>query len=764
VRTELRILIVEDVPAEAEIAAYHIRSAGIGCTWRRVEREREFRDALAGWHPDLVISDFTLPEFDGMEALAIAASAAPDIPFLFLSGTIGEERAIKALKCGAVDYVLKSNPARIGPAVHRALEEAEQRRARRAAEHHVQHLSRVLQMLSGVNAAVVRIPEREKLLHEACRLAHRVAGYSFAFVALVDPGTGTARPVAWAGDNVQELRDVVFSVNDQDANVTSTVLRTGEATISAFVPNRGTVDPTDTIFAAAQAFACLPLAVDGTPVGALMFGARPGTEMNEEELRLLGEVASNLSFALQYLDKQDEVRFLSYFDALTGLAKRALFCERVGRAVASRNGEPPPRESVVVFDIEQLSTLNDAFGRHVGDLLLQCVADRLKDRLHGTDRAAHLSGGTFAALVTAESGNELRQLRMLVTELFGEPFVIQGRQIPVSVCSGIAIYPENGRDAATLVQNAEAALKTAKAGGEKILRHKPGMNSALAERLATEHRLRGALDRSQFVLHYQPKVSLSTGRIVGVEALLRWMDPVRGLVAPNGFLPILESTGLIGSVGEWALRQAAEDSLRWASLGFPAVRVAVNAAPVQLRRRDFASKVIEASSRLDARQGWGLDIEITEGALLDDASWTLRTLRVLRGAGVRIAIDDFGTGYSSLSRLSQLPVDTLKIDRSFTSRLPGDQAGCTVATTIIALARAFNMSTVAEGVETREQLEFLQRGGCSESQGYLHSRPIPAAEFELLLAQHTDLRTGPPANPAAAVRQDDSPGRGHQAR
>ena len=749
-RTELRILIVEDVPAEAEIAAYHLKSAGLACTMRRVEREDEFREALMHWHPNVVLSDFTLPQFDGMEALEIAARLAPDIPFVFLSGTIGEERAIKALKCGAVDYVLKSNPARIGPAVRRALEEVEQRRARRAAEHHAQHLSRVLQMLSGVNAAVVRIANREKLLNEACRLAHRTGGYSFAFVALIDPGTGTARPVAWAGENVQELHDVVFSVNEEDTSVTATVLRTGEATISAFVPTAANFDPTDTILSATQAFACLPLKVDGTTVGALMFGARPGVEMDDEELRLLGEVASNLSFAIQYLDKQDEVRFLSYFDSLTGLAKRALFCERVGRAIGAHDSEPI-RASVLVFDIEQLSTLNDAFGRHVGDLLLQCVADRLKDRLHGTDRAAHLSGGTFAALCATEPGNELRQLRAQMGELFSEPFVIQGRQIPVSVRSGIAIYPENGRDAATLVQNAEAALKTAKAGDEKMLRHKPGMNTALAERLAVEHRLRVALDRNQFVLHYQPKVSLITGRIVGVEALLRWMDPVRGLMAPNAFLSILESTGLIGTVGEWAVRQAAEDCVRWASLNFPPVRAAVNAAPVQLRRRDFASKVIDAAALLDAQRGWGLDIEITEGALLDDASWTLRTLRVLRGAGVRIAIDDFGTGYSSLSRLSQLPVDTLKIDRSFTSKLPANEAGCTVVSTIIGLARAFNMSTVAEGVETRQQLAFLQRAGCSESQGYLHSRPIPAAELELLLAHHTDMRVEAPPNDEVAV-------------
>jgi EAL domain-containing protein (putative c-di-GMP-specific phosphodiesterase class I) len=271
-----------------------------------------------------------------------------------------------------------------------------------------------------------------------------------------------------------------------------------------------------------------------------------------------------------------------------------------------------------------------------------------------------------------------------------------------------------------------------------MLRHRPGMNSALAERLATEHRLRAALGKNQFRLYYQPKVSLATGRVVGVEALLRWLDPVRGLLAPGAFLPILESTGLITSVGEWALMQAAEDCKRWERLGFPPVRVAVNAAPVQLRRRDFASKVIDAAAGLSSDQGWGLDIEITEGALLDDSAWTVRTLRVLRSAGVQVAIDDFGTGYSSLSRLSQLPVDTLKIDRSFTSRLP-EASGYTLVSTIIGLARAFSMTTVAEGVETVEQLSVLARAGCDQSQGYLHSRPVAAHDFELLLTQNSGL-------------------------
>jgi len=234
-------------------------------------------------------------------------------------------------------------------------------------------------------------------------------------------------------------------------------------------------------------------------------------------------------------------------------------------------------------------------------------------------------------------------------------------------------------------------------------------------------------------------LTLADNCIAGVEALLRWADPERGLIAPGIFLPTLEASGLIAPVGEWALVQAASDCRRWRRLGLPPLRVAVNAAPSQLRRRDFASKVLEAVSSLSVDEGWSLDLELTEGALLEDSAWCLRTLRVLRGAGVRIAIDDFGTGYSSLARLSQLPVDTLKIDRYFTSRVPDDSGGCTLVTAIIGLARAFNMTTVAEGVETAEQLAYLREAKCHETQGYLHSRPIAAPDLEKLLLSPSPL-------------------------
>jgi EAL domain-containing protein (putative c-di-GMP-specific phosphodiesterase class I) len=303
----------------------------------------------------------------------------------------------------------------------------------------------------------------------------------------------------------------------------------------------------------------------------------------------------------------------------------------------------------------------------------------------------------------------------------------------VTVKCGIACYPENGREANELVQNGEAALKEAKASGERYLHHRLEMNSALAARVGMEHRLRAALQNDQFVLHYQPKLRVQSAKIEGVEALLRWQDPEHGLVYPGTFLPILESAGLMPTVSAWALRQAAADSREWRLAGLPAVRVAVNISPPELRRRRFVQEVLEAVGPLAEDPKWGIDIEVTEGALFGDSSSCVHALRLLRAAGMRIAIDDFGTGYSSLGRLSELPIDSLKIDRVFTSRLPTDRKSCTLVATIIGLAHAFGMTTVAEGVETPEQLDYLLRAGCDESQGFLHSRAIPRAEFERLL-------------------------------
>jgi diguanylate cyclase (GGDEF)-like protein len=739
---ELRLLILEDVAAEAELAVKALEQAGLNCDWRRVENETRFRVELRMLRPDIVLSDFSLPRFDGMSALAIVAAEAPDIPFIFVSGTIGEERAIEALKHGAVDYVLKENLARLAPAVKRALGEAASRRARQRAEERVARLTRLLQMLSGINAAVVRVRDRSQLLEEACRIAHVVGNYVCAFVVLIDPHSRIARTAAWAGAGGDRQEEVSFQVDDRGRSekgesITGRALRTGEPALCddiAQVPGPWRFADTLAVLGI-RCIASIPLLIDETPVGTFTVGgAEPGM-FGEEEVRMLQEVAANLSFALQYLHKEDAVRFLSYFDPLTGLAKRGLFCERLARSLGRHAGES--QEVVVVaFDVERLGAINDSLGRHVGDGVVQFVADALRRNFGGSEWLAHLEGGNFAAVVLdcASYEEAVRLIHDRITAAFGKPLALAGHEIPVAVRAGLARYPENGVDAEALLQNAEAALHKARNTGERFLRYRRELSSEVADRLALERRLRMALDGDQFMLHYQPKVSIATGELVGAEGLLRWNDPQRGIVAPAVFLPVLESTGLIVGVGEWVVHQAARDLARWTGLGLKPLRLAVNVSPLQLRDPEFCARFLAAVRRRLGGAG-GIDIEITEGALLDDTVFLGRTLQVMRDEGVRVAIDDFGTGYSSLSRLADLPVDTLKIDRSFISRLAGDKTVQAVVGTIVSLARAFELSTVAEGVEREEELSLLRGLECEQSQGYLHSPPLPAEEFEALLAR-----------------------------
>ncbi len=862
----VRLILVEDMPMEAEIAVRHLEAGGFSCQWSRVDSEAGLKEALEAGRPDLILSDFTLPGFDGLTALEMAQAKMPDVPFIFLSGTIGEERAIDALQRGAVDYVLKTNLERLAPAVRRALSEAQSHRQQRALEEqlrdivatsqdwiwehdregrftfcsesvrqilgyhpadllgtnasqfvhpedlaaldfamhtlgpnqrtasnlqarwrhrngsyrwlernmlalldesghvsgyrgserdfterrrqekHISRLTRVLKMLSGVNSAMVRIRQRSEILVEACRLATTAGGYASAMVALIEPGTHSARPAAWSGsiDN-QTAQQMTFSIAEQakdDTSVIGRVLRTAAPLIcndlhSLEMPLAARAPLLDSGFRSVVAY---PLIVDGTPVGALMLTSFDVGAVGDEESRMLRELVANLSFALQYLHKEDEVRFLSYFDPLTGLAKRGLFCERLVRSLEPRIGRRGT-PAVAVLDIEHLSSLNDSFGRHAGDLLLQQVADRLKRHMDSTELLAHFGGGTFGLIMEADGDEDeaVHWLQEQVAEVFRAPFTVDGRGIPVDVKCGFARYPDNGHDANALVQNAEAALRSAKSTGEKYLPHRLELSSAVVSRMTMEHRLRGAVDRQEFELHYQPKVDIKTKQVRGLEALVRWRDPDAGLVMPGVFLPLLESSGLIVSLGDWILRQAASDLRRWQGAGITPGRIAVNISPVQLKRRTFADHLLDLVGEWRS-DNVGIDIEITEGVLIDDVSSAVSQLRLLRRAGIRVAIDDFGTGYSSLSRLAELPVDMLKIDRTFVNVLTGSGTGRTVAQTIIALGKAFNMTTIAEGVETPEQLEMLANLGCDQSQGYLHSRPLPVADLEPLL-KNGGLRT-----------------------
>src|SRR6185295_12451804 len=309
------------------------------------------------------------------------------------------------------------------------------------------------------------------------------------------------------------------------------------------------------------------------------------------------------------------------------------------------------------------------------------------------------------------------------------PFHLNDSVFRIAAKVGIALFPDDGADADTLFKNAEAALKKAKVSGERYLFYTQQMTAMLAGKLNLENQLRQALDNEEFVLHYRPKVNLGSGKITSAEALIRWNNPRTGLVPPGQFIPILEETGLIYDVGRWALRKTIADYLRWRAAGLPAVRIAVNVSPLQLRNRGFVAE-IEQIIGVDAQAAAGLELEITERLIMEDVKNSIASLRAIRAMGVRIAIDDFGTGFSSLSYLARLPVDTLKIDRSFVVDMTAGPNGLSLVSTIINLAHSLKLKVVAEGVETEEQSRLLRLLGCNEMQGFLFSRPVPAAIFE----------------------------------
>jgi diguanylate cyclase (GGDEF)-like protein len=744
--SKLRLVVVEDSVADAELVARQLAKAGLDVVMHRVQTEAEFISALREKQPDVILSDFSLPQFSGLRALDVATANAPDTPFIYVSGTIGEERAIDALRRGATDYVLKTNLSRLSSAVERALREAALKADQRKSEHQrceqevrLQRLTRTYRMLSSTSSAILRLRNRIDLLDEVCRIAVNQGGYERVSISLIDTDTRVLRPRACAGTDSEPLRavDSVELDSAAEPGMAERAICTGAPSVrNDLAGEPQTAERHDVLMAQGyRAVAALPLSIDGTPIGVITLFNAQSEVFDEAELGVLLELTANLGFALQYLAKDEAVHFLSYFDSLTGLAKRPLFCERLAQRLSDDAADGNGR-TIVVFDVQKLGTINDSLGRYVGDRLIEKIAVRLKQAYADPECVAYFGGGTFAVML-ADMGNSSdtgRLMQNAAAQSFVEPFYIDGHELRISIRSGLAFYPHDADSADALVQDAEAALKAAREDNEKYMLYGLVTQRPTSRSLALEARLTGALEREEFLLYYQPKVNIDSGRIEGLEALLRWQDVQDGLVPPSLFVPLLERSGAIVDVGEWVLLQAAGDIRRWVAAGLTDIRVAVNVSPLQLRRRDFVERVL-ASIKPAIKQPAGVDIEITESMLMQDLELSIGKLSQLREAGIGVAIDDFGTGYSSLRLLARLPVDTLKVDRSFIQSIADSPNMMTLVSTIVSLARAFNMKTVAEGVETAEQLQLLRLIKCDQAQGFLHGRPTPASEVPSVIAR-----------------------------
>ncbi len=455
-----------------------------------------------------------------------------------------------------------------------------------------------------------------------------------------------------------------------------------------------------------------------------------------------GEIIALVHIARDITDRknyEDRLQYLANHDGLTGLPNRTLFLDRLNQEL-SRSRRYNYNLAVLFLDLDRFKIINDSLGHEVGDELLQAVGDRLLSCVRESDTVARLGGDEFVIILSDIQHEKAAAITAKkVIDAIAEPFILTNHEYFVTTSIGISMFPTDGEDANTLIKNADVAMYRAKEQGKNNYQlYSPAMNARAIERLALENSLRHALEREEFFLHYQPKVSLTTGKITGMEVLLRWQHPQQGLIPPGKFISILEENGLIGVVGEWILRTACQQNKQWQQAGFEPLRLAINLSARQFREQNLTGAILNVLLKTGLDSQW-LELEITESLLMEHKDMVIETLHQLHTNGVRLAIDDFGTGYSSLSYLKRFPIHTLKIDRTFIKDIPANGDDAAIAQAIIAMAHSLGLSVVAEGAETAEQIGFLLENRCDEVQGFYFSKPLSVDDFTQLLMENRQL-------------------------
>jgi diguanylate cyclase (GGDEF)-like protein/PAS domain S-box-containing protein len=606
--------------------------------------------------------------------------------------------------------------------------------ARKLAESRIKYLNRVYAVLSEVSSLIVRASCLDELFNEACRIAVNSGEFRMAMMCTFDADTQKITPVASEGKD-ESLLNSIKELLASDESASQNIFYTAITEKQAIVSNDYLIDPR-VLFGQQYAesnvrsMAVLPLIIADKAVGAMAIYSVEVEFFHAEEMKLLTELANDISFAIDHIAKQEKLNYLAYYDELTGLANRSLFSERVAQHIRSsvRSGH---KLLLCLFDLERFNSINDSLGRLAGDEVLRLAADWLRDYSQDVNLLARIDADHFAMVLPeiGQDGPSAYLIEKMGSAFNEHRFRLNDTDFRITTKVGIAVFPDDGSDADTLFKNAEAALKKSKIGGEPYLFYTQKMNAAVAGKLTLENQLRKAIDNEEFVLYYQPKIDIVSGEVNSAEALIRWNDPITGLVPPGKFIPILEETGLIHEVGRWALKQAIADNLRWRKAGLPAIRIAVNVSALQLHRPSFIGEIEDAVA-IDAHAAEGLELEITESIIMNNIEHNITSLKSIQAMGITVAIDDFGTGFSSLSYLSKFPVDTLKIDRSFVIEMTTGPEGLVLVATIITLAHAFKLNVIAEGVETEEQSNLLKGLGCDQIQGFLYSKAVPVEEFE----------------------------------
>jgi diguanylate cyclase (GGDEF)-like protein/PAS domain S-box-containing protein len=594
----------------------------------------------------------------------------------------------------------------------------------------VLRLNHLYTVLSGINTAIVRIRDTQTLFEESCRIAVELGKFRLAWIGLIDERGRTVKPVAVAGcdDGYVACLNLSLDAAPGCEGPAASSIREGRLQVCNDIESDPAMTPwrDQALQRGYRAVAALPLKTEGKVTGCLALYASEAQFFRDEEVHLLAELSADIGFSLDHIATEERLNHLAFYDALTGLANRTLFVDRLSQIIERSHGRP---FAVLVFDIDRFMQINETLTYEAGDFFLRVLAERLRDIVPETALAR--PSGDDIALCLSDIEGEADVVRFITETLLPavtKPFHYGDQELRIALKLGIACFPQDAKDAETLLNQAELAHRETKNVGEAFLFFAPDMNVRAAEFLILETKLRGALEEGQFVTYYQPKVDLVTGKMYGVEALIRWRDPANGLVAPGGFISVLEETGMILEVGRWMIEEAGRQYLQWLETVPAPPKIAVNVSPIQLRQKNFVSEV-EAALKVCLDRRGCLELEITESAIMHDVEGNIEKLRQIRDLGVEISIDDFGTGYSSLSYLTRLPLTRLKIDRSFIVNMTESADSLSIVSSIISLAHTLNLKVTAEGVETAEQIKFLKLLRCDEIQGFVFSPALPPVEI-----------------------------------
>ncbi len=686
-----RLLLVEDNPGDARLIVEMFNEQGMHDTELvRASSLSEAEKHLSERAFDLILLDLGLPDSQGLDAVRRAHQAAPRVPLVVLTGMDDESLAAQCLQVGAQDYLIKGQIETRG--LLRALRYAVERKTMEEALFVEKERAQVT--LNCIGDAVICTD----------------ASGNITFLNLVaEKMTSWTRQEA-AGRPMAE----VFRI--MDAN-------TREVTPN---PMERSVGLNQTVHLPSN---CILIRRDGSevPIEDSVAPIHDREGQPTGAVIVFRDVSVARAMAL-------EMTHSAQHDFLTGMPNRMLLNDRVNQAIAwaQRNSK---KVAVLFLDLDGFKHINDSLGHPTGDKLLQSVAKRLVDCVRGSDTVSRQGGDEFVVLLTEVGQSEdaaITARRMLQT--VAEAHSVDQHDLHVTTSIGVSVFPDDGMDAETLIKNADTAMYQAKENGRQSYQFfKPAMNVRAVERQSIEESLRRALEREEFMVHYQPKVNLRTGDISGAEALIRWNHPTRGMVPPGDFIPIAEDCGLILPIGNWILREACKQARTWMDAGLPLTTMAVNISAMEFRDDDFLDgvfKILEETG-LDPRS---LELELTESVLMKRAESTQSILKALRASGVQLAVDDFGTGYSSLSYLRKFPIDALKIDQSFIRQITTAPDETTIVTAVISMGRSLKLRVIAEGVESQEELAFLQAHQCDEAQGYYFSRPVLPEQFAKLLA------------------------------